>query len=37
MFYGEDMPENEFGSIREFSPDIIKILQIDLNLKETKC
>lgn len=26
VFYGEDVPENEFGAIREFAPDVLVVV-----------
>lgn len=35
VFYGQDVPENEFGAIREFAPDIIVVVDAMSGFKES--
>ena len=34
VFYGQDVPENEFGALREFSPDIIVVVDAMSGFKD---
>ncbi|CZE45972.1 hydrogenase 3 maturation endopeptidase HyCI [Campylobacter geochelonis] len=34
VFFGEDVPENEFGEIREFSPDVLVVVDAMSGFKE---
>uniref|UniRef100_UPI003AF88451 hydrogenase 3 maturation endopeptidase HyCI n=1 Tax=Campylobacter hyointestinalis TaxID=198 RepID=UPI003AF88451 len=36
VFYGQDVPENEFGALREFDPDIIVVVDAMSGFKDDK-
>lgn len=36
VFFGEDIPENEFGAIREFAPDILIVVDAMSGFKDEK-